>query len=324
MAIEIQTLLSDSTRPVTAIDLSPEGDKLVLALPGLRGAPGALALWHTRRDKLLFDSPSPSHSGVYGARFARGGRTVIYGALDSRSVYEFDVLNQSRRKLELEVHNPRWIHVGADGKQLTVSGDVTRVWDLARQDFVLGDALPARPSPDGKPAGLAAVSEDGTRLIYQMCEPAQIVVINAQSLRVLRRLTGGPPEVQSLVMDARCRFAGVIEYESRGTFIWDVQSGLPHLPQVFNAHMTHNWAMRFAPDGERVALGMTTGFVYTVNLRTGSFEFERKLHEGRVWDLCFSRDGSELYSAGEDGALCRIRLRASESTATALDRPGFE
>ena len=67
------------------------------------------AIWHARREELLLESPSPSHSGLFGARFARGGRTIVYGALDSRQIYEFDTLNTSRRKLELDPQNPKII-----------------------------------------------------------------------------------------------------------------------------------------------------------------------------------------------------------------------
>jgi WD40 repeat protein len=324
MAIEVETVLSNYARPITALDLSPEGDKLVLAHPGLRGSPGILALWHARREELLLESPSPSHAGLYGARFARGARTVVYGALDSRQVYEFDTLNQTRRKLELEVPNPRWISIGAQGKWLCVCGDVPRVYDLARQEFVLSQSLPERPSPDGKPSGLVCVSEDATRLLFQMSAPAQIILLNTQSGRVLRRLTGSPPDLQTLAMDAKCRYAAAIEYETRGTFVWNLETGNPHLIELFNARMTHNWCMRFSPTEPRLAIGMTTGFVFSVNLVTGTIEFERKLHEGRVWDLCFSRDGQELYTAGEDGTVNRVHFNAGESTALGLEKPGFE
>jgi WD40 repeat protein len=324
MAIEVETVLSDFSRPITALDLSPEGDKFVLAHPGLRGAPGRLAIWHARRAELLLDSPSPSHSGLFGARFARGGRTVVYGALDSRHVYEFDTLSASRRKLELEVPNPRHLCVGNQGKWLGVSGDIARVYDLTRQEFVLSHCLPERQSPDGKPSGIVCISEDGARLLYQMAAPAQVLLLNAQSGRVLRRLTGSPPELQALALDAKCRFAGAIEYETRGTFLWDLESGNPLWPELFNARMTHNWCLRFSPTEARVALGMTTGFVFSVNLGNGAIEFERKLHEGRVWDLAFSRDGQELFTAGEDGTVNRVHFNTGESTSLGLERPGFE
>jgi WD40 repeat protein len=324
MAIEVETVISNFARPITALDLSPEGDKLVLAHPGLRGAPGRLAIWHARREELLLDSPSASHSGLFGARFARNARTVIYGALDSRQVYEFDTLSASRRKLELEVPNPRWISVGNQGKWLCVCGDIPRVYDLAKQEFMLANALPERPSPDGKPSGLVCVSDDGTRLLFQMAAPAQILLLNAQTGRVLRRLTGTPPDLQALAMDPKSRFAAAIEYETRGTFLWDLETGNPHLPELFNARMTHNWCLKFSPTEPRIAIGMTTGFVFSVNVNTGTIEFERKLHEGRVWDLAFSRDGQELYSAGEDGAVCRVHFSAGESTALGIEKPGFE
>lgn len=320
MAIEVETVLSDPARPVTALDLAPEGDKLVLAHPGLRGDAGRLAIWHARREELLLDSPSPSHAGLFGARFARGARTVVYGALDSRQVYEFDTLSATRRRLELEVPNPRHLCVGNQGKWLAVCGDIARVYDLAKQEFVLGHCLPERPSPDGRPSGLVCVSEDGARLLYQMATPAQVLLLNAQSGRVLRRLTGSPPELQTLGMDAKCRFAAAIEYETRGTFVWDLESGNALWPELFNARMTHNWCLRFSPTHPRLALGMTTGFVFSVNLNSGTVEFERKLHESRVWDLAFSRDGQELYSAGEDGSVCRVRFSVGEGR----DKRGFE
>ncbi|MBV6515789.1 MAG: hypothetical protein HPKKFMNG_01442 [Planctomycetes bacterium] len=335
VAIEIQTLLHNPARPITALDLSPDGDKLALALPGLRGAAGALALFHTRRNEVVVESASLSHAGVFGARFGRGGRTVIYGATDSRGIYEFDTLNHGRRRLELEVSDPRWIHVGGGGKLVSIAGDVTRVWDLTRQEHVFEDAFPARPSPDGALAGLCAVSDDGKRLAYQMTSPAQIVLFNTETLRVLRRLTGGPREIQSLVFDPTRRYLAALEFETNGTFVWDLESGLPHLPALFNAHITHNWCMRFSPDGNTLALGMTTGFVYAVDMRTGVITFERKLHEGRVWDLCFSRDGQELYTAGENGALCHVKFGADDSRSPVMRKvmpmppgspylPGFE
>lgn len=324
MATEVQTVLKDYSRPITALDLSPEGDKIVLAHPGLRGGPGRISIWHARREELLLESPSASHSGLFAARFARGGRTVIYGALDSRQVYEFDTLSAARRKLELEVPNPRHLCVGNQGKWLAVCGDVARVYDLARQEFVLAHCLPERPSPDGKPSGLVCVSDDGARLLYQMAAPAHVLLLNAQSGRVLRRLTGSPPELQALAIDARCQFAGAIEYETRGTFLWDLESGNPLWPELFNARMTHNWCMRFSPTEPRLAIGMTTGFVFSVNLTTGTIEFERKLHEGRVWDLAFTRDGQELYTAGEDGAVCQVRFSAGERTDLGLEKHGFE
>jgi WD40 repeat protein len=52
-----------------------------------------------------------------------------------------------------------------------------------------------------------------------------------------------------------------------------------------------------------IALGATSGYLVLVDLATDKYLFAEKLHDGRVWDLVFSDDGTTLATAGDDGVI---------------------
>jgi eukaryotic-like serine/threonine-protein kinase len=113
---------------------------------------------------------------------------------------------------------------------------------------------------------------------------------------------------------------GSLAYDRQGNRIATVVSGPPvgETPQpsevrIWDAGtggLMHRWAgkstlhrLAFHPDGSRLALATTDGFVLVWDATTGKELLCRDLHQRTVWALAFSPDGKTIASAGSDGTV---------------------
>jgi WD40 repeat protein len=73
------------------------------------------------------------------------------------------------------------------------------------------------------------------------------------------------------------------------------------LTDTFGEKSDGYWSLSFHPDGEHLALGTTSDYVVVARLSDGKFIFDKSVHQGRIWDMTYTRDGGRLIFGGDEG-----------------------
>lgn len=306
MRAELNKLEHENRQPVYTLDASPDGKLLAIGQQTDWDDNPYLTLWDLEGLRMLRAMEGRAQRLILRARFSPDGATLAY-AMNDFALYFHDLSTQESFRPEQPDGNLRWLSFASAANRLVTAGALIQVWDAERR--VVLNALPgggAEHPPDQPP--LAALSPDGARLAVAGDGSGTVTLRDALTGGHVATLDGAPGRVRSVSFDPRGRYLGVVEGNSHGVFLWDLQTGLRHLPEVFNEESDWHWSLSFHPDGERVAFGMLSDYVTIVQLRDGKTVFRKAVHEGRVWDLTFTRDGGRLISGGDDGVAYVLNL----------------
>lgn len=176
----------------------------------------------------------------------------------------------------------RWLASAAEDK-------TTRVWDVAPLAAVrelVGPPLRTialAHSPDGR--FLATASQDRTVRAWALPSGAPLAVHSEPS----------SPTVVAFSPDG-ARMAAATE---TAVVIWDAQSGAEQL-RIALAPAVAAWALRFSPDGRRLAVARGDG---AVRVFDGASEQRFAGAKGAVRAIAFSRDGASIAAGGDDHTL---------------------
>jgi WD repeat-containing protein 61 len=132
-------------------------------------------------------------------------------------------------------------------------------------------------------------------------------VCNAEG-KVLRKIEAGPVDCWSLAAsrDGKEVVSGTY---TGAVNVWEAQTGVLKRTVDTNG----SFALAVARSDDLVAVGSKDGAVYQINLSTGEVHPSKaKVHHLPVRALCYSRDGTRLYTASDDGLATVLTAEAGE------------
>jgi WD40 repeat protein len=307
MDIQIKTITLINENPILTLDISPNGEQLVIGQQGDYFGNANLTLWSLKETQLIAEIEKIKFTSIESARFTGDGKKLVY-VKSVEDVCLYNIETQEHLNASLKTENVAWLATSKKSHRLVTAGIVTEVWDMERLERVW--TLPkyrALPDFDLKPA-VADITPDGTRIAVASKEPSQILIYDIDKNEVTRKLEEAPVQAHWASFGPDLRYFAVIGELAQGIFVWELETGERHLPHIFSSEFDGYWSLCFHPNGEYLAVGTLVGYVSLFRLSTGEIIVSQKVHEGRVWDLAFTPDGKKLISGGDDGIASILEL----------------
>ena len=322
--------------PVGDADWSPDGGRLVTGSSDGRATVWEITGVGGKR--LFALSAQDTSSGVQGVAYSPDGNRVLTGNAAITAAKVWDVSHSGDAEWSNVPGDPSWVTSVAftpSGRELIASGKdrSVAVWDPETGENIKtfgahGFALDLEVSPDGALIAMMGAANntsvwdratgeevftvqlgggdldwnpDGRHLAIASFEEGRAIIVDrsGQEVAVFSDAVGVADVEFS--PDGRLLVTAGYPTEERpnrvapGVKIWDWKNGetLTEIPVVAEG-------MAFDPSGRRIAIAHG-GLAGIWDVDTG-----RKLgttfagHEGEVWDVAFSHDGSVLATAGSD------------------------
>jgi WD40 repeat protein len=289
---------------VVALDVSPDGKTLVVGQQGDGESKLALSLWSLDDRRLVATLIREEGVIPLAARFSPSGRLLAYSDADQNTVL-YDLLSGAADRDAFPLPFTKWMSFAWNRDRLIAGGTRTQVWD-AKLGAVMW-TLPVDPLPakrDITPP-CCALSADGERVAAAGVEQGRIVIYDVESGEIVGRLEPTMDDARSIAFDPSGRFLAAVA-RFGGVGLWDLQSGEAIFPDLLNMRADYYWCVQFHPDGKHVGFGLWSGFVNVIRLKDGDYSVKQQdapAHQGRVWDLAFTRDGRRMFSGGDDGVI---------------------
>lgn len=300
MLVEFAKLEHENRELIYTLDVSPDGRLLALGQQSDRAGNAYLTLWDLENQRMLRVVEGRPQRLIFRCRFSPDGRTLAYAKSDS-AIYFHDPESGETYKPEQPDDNVHWLSFAYAGDRLVTAGSLVQVWDAARRVVLNTAAVETPPTRPPDQTLVAALSPDGALLAVAGDGTGTVSLLDPLSGARIKTLGGAPTLARWVSFDPFARYLAVIEFYSHGVFIWDLRSGQRVLTERFGEKAEGYWSLSFHPDGEHLALGTLSDYLVITSLSDGKFVFNKPVHEGRVWDLTFTRDGRRLVSGGDDG-----------------------
>ena len=241
---------------------------------------------------------------VHGLAFAHDGRTLASVGGQSWAAFVWDVRSGNRvYKLPFRRERGRAVACGPDG--LVAASDnenAVRVWRLPAGDRVAGITLPAVPDPDPDsnepdyiPARTLAFLPNGKGLVTA-----------AEHVRVWDLVPGDPPFREAPTYHREFQAVGVSPDGARVAFgslttvgCWWPATGEVRLLANVGAQVH---ALAFAPSADELAVACGHR-VRVFDPAADRPRFDLVGHQGMVWKVAYTPDGTRLVTASSDGSV---------------------
>jgi hypothetical protein len=249
---------------VRALAFSPDGTRLA-AGGGISGARGEVRIWNVpeRREVRSFGNQTDAVNAV---AYTPNGKTIVSGSAD-RTIQLWDAgTGTPLQTLRDHADAVLGLAFRADGKYLASCGadKGIKVWDTAnwRRLYTLGEHTEAVTAVAFAPAGSPLLSASADRTV-------RVWNFGAEGSGVARTLGGHGQGVWSVALTGDGQFAATASAD-KTVKLWNVGNG------ANTATLTDpkDWvyAVRFNPDGKRLAAGTWNGLVYLWNAETRALE----------------------------------------------------
>ncbi len=186
-------------------------------------------------------------------------------------------------------------------RAVTSADGVVKVWDIATGSGVIAFGYPAAKAGDPSPAVQAALLLGDGRLVAAAEKTARMWTIEGAWSDVR---TFGPHVFRVLAIDfspdGKLMATGGGEPSRSGEVkIWDVATG-KLIRSLDNLHSDTVFALRFSPDGTKLASASADKYLKVVNVADGKELKSFEGHTHHVLALDWSGDGKKLVTGGAD------------------------
>lgn len=316
--IRTSTLFGHLVSPVTALDLDPSGQTVLLGLED-----GSLIHWHLGSKKEL--TRLEGHiAQVNDVAFGPYGLMALSCGEDGR-VYMWD-LSTGKAMMRLVGHSGpvRSVDISPDG-QLGVSGGLSGdsianpgrliLWNLEtgkeiqRLEGHTAGVVTARFTPDGT----KIVASSGDSQLYMQqdmyaedeIESYDLALWDVSSGEVIWKRVGSEEDV--ITLDIHPEGTKILAGSSGGGItIWDVETG--KILRTLKGHRGPVNVIAFSPDGQRALSGSRDDNLIMWDLTSGEVLVKFDVHDSDVMGLGVSPDGRSAVSVSFNGEIILLDL----------------
>ena len=313
---EIETLFPDVQGPAASLDLSPDGQTVLLGM-----ADGSIILWdHTSGEVLLI---LKGHDGkVNEVAFSPSGLTALSGGYDAQVIY-WDL--QTGREIyrlgsESGGHSGtvRTVDISPDGRYAVSGGFIGELysypgelilWDLesGREirhfDGHLYGVVKARFSLDGD----AILAGSGDVEIMIATGGGQGLVLNdmllwdVESGEIKEAFDNLDHDVYDLAISPDGALAVAGSYYDNSASLWDLETGERVL--TLEGHQEAVRSVAFSPNGRQAATVSDDNSLMLWNLETGEPLYNLKAGESDLQAVEITPDGCQAISLSRDSGI---------------------
>ena len=301
MSNSFTTFRTPNPEVIISLDVSADGKLLAVGQQADENSGISLSLWEL--PGLQLAAKLETEESCLAVRFSPTGKMLAYSDPEQELVL-FDLHTNTMNTEAFPLAFTKWMSFAWDRNRLIAGGTRTEVWDAEKNGVIFTlpvDALSASRSIEPPSC---ALSPDGAMVAASGVEPGRIVIYDIQSGQIVNRLENTMDKARSLAFAPNGRFIAAVA-TTGGAGLWDLQSGKAVLPDLLNMQTDYYWCVRFHPDGEHVAFGLWSGFVELIRIKDGSYSVNQDapVHRGRVNDVAINRQGTRMFSGGDDGVI---------------------
>jgi WD40 repeat protein len=183
--------------------------------------------------------------------------------------------------------------VSPDGRRLAVT-----TWEADKHYLGVCDVATGKLVLSSEGRALAS-SPDGRWLAVQAADEKTVLLLDAQSHEVHRRLEGHEAPVNCAPFSPDNRLLATSGAD-RTVRVWDMNS---RVCQVLRGHTDEVFAMAFHPNGTRLATAGRDQAIWLWDPARGEEVARLPGHTSYVWSLAFSPDGKTLASGSGDSTV---------------------
>ncbi|XHX78804.1 MAG: WD40 repeat domain-containing protein [Stenomitos frigidus ULC029] len=299
-------------RAVNSIAFSADGKLLAIAQESGREDSPTLSLVRTETGECvqIIERTEECSNGVYRVVFDTARNQLIYVAQAnggfSLNIYNLDL--GTRESLDT-CRKPMMQHglsLDKNNHYLLVAGLPIKLWDLetgklAKSISIQKDEMDEDNELDSLIS--AVLSANSKHVIVGGIEQGNIALYDVKTENFIKNYTGSFEDIQQVAFNHTGQQVAAVSSYGHGIFLWNTTNGKRILESIFNEDIDLIWAISFSPKENYLALGHVSSYMVLYNSDDGSEIIADKLHDGRVYDVCFSSDGKLLASAGEDAKI---------------------
>jgi WD40 repeat protein len=155
-------------------------------------------------------------------------------------------------------------------------------------------------SPDAAPIA-ADISPDGTLVAAVIPGVRGVGLYEPDRRRQIGTLSNAPSGARMVRFDPTGRFVAAVDANGGAAHLWDLKQRQKIEIDVFSLDLSEYLSVAFDREGKRMALGSVAGVITVISIPHGRVVLDRRLVEGRIWDVAFSPITDHLLVGAEDG-----------------------
>jgi len=311
---EIRRITAPANRPIYSIDTSSNSKLLAIGQQSGPNNSATLSMINIQNEDIVYiiEKTKNKTGSVYQVIFNPHKDELFY-VLQRSSDFQLKVFNIDGKRSSKVLHEDdpsisTGLSLDSSGKYLIISSDkIIKILETERYkasktiplqrirfdeandaEFTISSTI----SPNAKYVAIGGV-EEGHVLLYDLEDGSR-----------LRTLNGPFGRASQIRFDRASKYIAAMDFYGHGIFMWEVSTGKRYLEDIFNEDMPLTYSIRFSYANHHFAAGLVNSYVILYDLISGEELLADKFHEGRVTDICFSKDGKLLISAGEDNQIC--------------------